>query len=484
MRLVPLLTLLLASAAVSQPRLTASSPGANAIGVERDADIVLNFDQPLDPASVTDANVRVFGRWSGVMTGTLALEDDGRRVRFRPVRPFMAGETVTVQVSRDLAASGTGIDAAQSLQFWTATTPTEAVFVLGDWIPIREPGEGNIVSYGANAGDLDGDGDSDLAVPNEQSGDVRVFLNDGTGRYGEFTIYDLPEGRWPSPSESADLNADGRMDLVIGNADNDRMSVMLGDGAGSFSSIVSYPATGSGVRGLAVFDADGDGNDDVVTANRDGGNVSLFIGRGDGTFEPPVTFDPGGDGETALAAGDANGDGVMDLFIGTYLSNEVILMLGDGRGGFTVSDREPLVGAAWMLTAGDVDGDGLTDVVSAAAFANAVEIVRSNGDGTLTRTATIPSGRFTIAVDLGDLDGDGDLDLVSSNFITGDFVIYDGDGAGGFTETHRVVIDGAGSCAVLHDRDGDGTLDVTGIDEREDRIYFLNRVTTTTEAGP
>ena len=442
----------------------------------RDAEVTLTFDRPLDAASVTGASVRVFGRWSGPARGALSLDADGRTVRFAPSRPFMAGETVTVSLSRPLASAGGEIERPYAYQFWTRTAAFSGTYQLGPWLPVREEGESSIVSYGAYAGDLDGDGDSDLAVPNELPADVRVFLNDGQGGYGTFVKHALPGGSWPSPSEGADLDHDGRVDIVVGNGNNEMLSVMLGDGAGAFASIASYPATGEAVRGLAVLDADGDGHDDVVTANRSSGTLSLFMGRGDGTFDAATTLHPGGFGATALAAGDADGDGILDLFVGTIGSKEVVLMLGDGQGGFAVSDRITTSGAPWMLASGDLDGDGDADVVSAGSYDNAVDIVYSGGDGTLASGGALPSGSLTIAVDLGDLDGDGDLDLVSSNYITGDFWIYDGDGAGGFAFRQRLTIEGAGSCSVLHDRDGDGVLDITGIDEVNDRLYFIESV--------
>lgn len=480
---VLVLSLLLASGAAAQaPRVVSMSPAPNTVTAERDADIVVQFDRDLDASTVDASSVRVFGRWSGPARGALSV--DGDRIRFRPDTPFMAGETVTVSVARRVASGGVAMAHGMEAQYWTRAEGEPSTYELGDWITVRQPGEGNIVSYGAYAGDLDGDGDSDLAVPNELSADVRVFLNDGSGGYSDFTVYPLPDGNWPSPSEGADLDHDGEIDIVVGNANNEMLSVMLGDGAGSFASVASYPTTGVGVRGLAVLDADGDGHDDVITANRDTGTLSQFMGRGDGTFDAPTTLDPGGFGATALAAGDANGDGILDLFVGAIGSDEVALMLGDGQGGFAVSDRISTGGGPWMLAAGDLDGDGDADVVSAGSHANVVDVVLSNGDGTLASGGTYTSGRLTIAVDLGDLDGDGNLDLVSSNYFSGDFYIYRGDGSGAFAERQRLTIEGAGSCAVLHDRDGDGVLDITAIDEVGDRIYFVERlVSPSTEPG-
>src|SRR5690606_2943164 len=279
-------------------------------------------------------------------------------------------ETVTVQLSEGIeAAEGSALAAPYAWSFWTGRPVTPAgPLVEAETVDLRRPGEGNVISYGAYAGDFDGDGDTDLAIPNEAPSDVRVLFNDGAGNYGPLVVHQLVEpNSLPSTNEAADLDGDGHMDLLVGHGGSNKLSVLLGDGSGGFRTIDAYVSNGSGVRGLVVFDADGDGYDDAVTANRFGSNLSFFKGNGDGTFAAPVTFEAGADGETALAAADANGDGILDLFVGAINSNEIVLMLGDGDGGFTVSDKVEASGGPWMVAAGDLDGDGDADVAVASA---------------------------------------------------------------------------------------------------------------------
>ncbi len=464
--------------AAQAPSVISVSPVSGFVGSDVSTDIVAQFDRALDPSTVTAETFRVFGRWSGPAAGTMSLEDGNQRIRFSLDEPCAFGEAVTVRMTKAItSAGGMPMDHAYSWAYWTESTRLEEiVYQEVSFLNLREAGEGAIISYGAYAGDLNNDGWSDLAVPNEIPADVRVLLNEGNGTYDSFTVHPLPNGALPSTNEGGDFNEDGNIDIAVGNGSNDRLSIMLGDGAGGFTSVVSYVATGNQVRGLAVLDANGDGHEDIVTANRSNGTLSYFEGIGDGTFAAAVGFDAGGSGETSLAPADANGDGIMDLFVGALNSGEMILMLGDGDGGFAFSDRIDVAGGPWMLAAGDVDGDGDADVVAAGSGGNVAVVVFGDGAGGLESTTNYTAGVFPLAIDLGDVDGDGDLDMVVSNYSSGDFYVYANDGFGEFTLVETMDVNGAGSCAVLHDRDNDGVVEITGIDEQDDRLYFYESI--------
>ena len=442
------------------------------------------FDRALDPASVTAATVRVFGRWSGPASGTLSV--DGATLRFVPDAPFFAGEAVTVALSKGIRdGDGASLATGFAWGYWTSAAPASLAITEVGQLSTRRPGESSVISYGAYAGDLNDDGWSDLAIPNEAANDLRVFLNDGAGQYGPFVVHPLPDGSVPSTNEGGDFNEDGLVDIAIGNIGNDRVSVMLGDGDGGFLDAASYRANQS-VRGVCVLDLDGDGHDDIATANRSASTVTLLRGLGDGTFQPPTVIETGTDGETACAAADANGDGITDLFVGAVNSGEIVLLLGDGEGGLTVAATVEAETSPWMLAAGDVDGDGAVDVVAAGSFSDNVSVTFGDGDGGLSQPVLYPFGRLSVAIDLGDLDGDGDLDLLASNYQSRNYHLYENLGTGVFADPAVFSVSGNGSCAVFHDRDNDGDLDVTGIDEGDDRLYFYENpgATTNTEAAP
>jgi hypothetical protein len=433
--------------------------------------IEVDFDVPMNVFTFHQQSMRVYGRWSGPARGRFVFPAP-TRVRFIPDEPFFAGEWVTVSLSKDIRRwDGTRLATAYTWNFWIRTNAGSLDLVEVTRIPIRYPGEAQIQSYGAYAGDLDNDGWSDLAIPNELSNDVRVFLN-RNGTYRNFTAWPLVGGSVPSTNEGADFNGDGHIDIAVGNGANNKLSVMTGNGRGGFKRIRNYTA-GNLVRGLAICDLDGDGHDDIVTANRGGNNLSLFFNTAMGAFAPATNIEGGGNAETSCAVADANNDGIPDLFVGTFTSFEVILLLGDGNGGMTVSDRVSVGGRAWMLAVGDVNLDGHVDVVSANSFANTFSVIFGNGMGGLSSPDTYVAGLFPLAIDLGDVDGDGDLDLITSNFHSIDWRLWENDGTGQFGNLRGYLASAAGSCATLHDRDNDGDLDITGIDEVDDLLFLF-----------
>ncbi len=452
------------------------SPSSQAVAAPRGGDVVISLDGVVDPATVSASTVAVFGRWSGVSTGALAVEDGGQTIRFSPDTPMFAGEWVTVTLSRGLgSASGEPLALGYQWGFWTDGDPGSMDLTLIDQRSTRMPGEGWIQSYGAYAGDLDHDGDSDLMIPNEQSDDARIFLNDGTGGFPTMAVHPIPNGSVPSTNEGADFDMDGHTDFAIGSAGGPNLSVFMGEGDGTATHHANY-AVGESVRGLCVLDLDGDGDPDMVSASRTGGgdgDISVLINDGTGTFAITDTINPGGVGETACAAGDANNDGLMDVFIAALQSDQLFVYLSDGEGGLSLGETVS-VGGAWMLATGDVDGDGNVDVVGADFGGNTMTVVHTDGAGGLGAPDTYPVGSSPLAIDLGDVDGDGDLDAITSNFNGASFTLYENDGTGEFGNPRTLPATAAGSCAIIHDRDGDGDVDITAIDELDDIIFFFD----------
>ncbi|HMB89494.1 MAG TPA: FG-GAP-like repeat-containing protein, partial [Rhodothermales bacterium] len=293
----------------AQLQVESMSPTPEGLQVAAETAITVQFNQAVNPETFDARSVMVQGRWSGVVPGTMTFEDNNRRLRFLPDRPFFAGEMVTVNLARHLESSdGEAMTHGYAWQFWIRTRAAFADLQETARLPVRTEQEGRIQTYGAYAGDLNADGFSDFIVPNEISQDVRVFMNDGQGNYDEFTIYDLPNGARPSTNEGADFNHDGHLDFAVGNSANDQVSVFLGDGTGRLSGPTDY-TTDDGVRGLTLLDANGDGSIDIATAHRDDGTVRLLLNNGDGTFTVTAAIELRS--ATAITAADANGDGIL-----------------------------------------------------------------------------------------------------------------------------------------------------------------------------
>ena len=136
-----------------------------------------------------------------------------------------------------------------------------------------------------------------------------------------FSRKDFAAGNGPSSVAVADFNGDGFLDLAVANRSDNTVSILLGNGDGTFKSQVTYP-TGITPVSVAVGDFNNDGNLDLAIADAcgtdltcaSGGTVSILLGNRDGTFQGQTTFDTGV-GPSFVAVGDFNGDGNLDLAV-------------------------------------------------------------------------------------------------------------------------------------------------------------------------
>lgn len=371
-----------ASPAAAQLAVTTSSPALNAQNEAPERSIAVDFDRPLDPSTLTA--VRVTGAYVGPAAGAWTLENGARRLVFTPARPFGAGELVTFAASHSLRATdgSTLRPAGWTLSYRVAAASAPLSFQRIDVVPIRDDREQPTRVYGGQICDLDGDGQPDLAVINEDTSDVRVLLgaSDQTGLFTTFLTPTQPVGFVPSPCESGDLDGDGDLDLVTANANASSLSVLRGAGDGTFTARTDY-AVGSSPHALLLLDVDGDGHLDLLSANTGSDDCSYLLNDGAGNFAPAQSFATIGNGEYALGLGDFDANGVQDFVVGTRFSEELVVVLRGDDGLFQL--RAPIAsgGAVRMIAVGDLNGDGKLDLSCANSASNNGSIHFGDGAG-------------------------------------------------------------------------------------------------------
>ena len=453
-------------------RVVGLDPAPRAVAAAADAAIAIRFDRPLRRDSIVlDRTLHVFARESGTLRGPIALSADGRTVTLTPERPLRAGESVTVMLSRDVRSEdGAALGpSGWSAQFRTRARPAPATFTEAQRLSTRPPAGTPSRAYGGVASDLDHDGAPDLAIVNEDTADLVVFLNrgpagfaSGGGRY--------PLGRRASPSEAADFDRDGHTDIAVVNIADGTVSILLGRGDGTFGS-AQVVAVGATPRGIAVLDVDGDADADIATANFGADDIAVLVNDG-GRFRLAVRIDSGARGEWALAAADMDEDGVLDLVVGAQQDQRVVTLRSAGNLSFAPVGIQEAGGGPWMLVTGDLDADGHEDVATVNGRSNTAAVLRGDGRGGLGPPAVHSIDPFGLASDLGDLDGDGDLDWVTSSY-SGDWRFFENRG-GILVVARELAPRSASSCALLFDADGDGDLDMALIDEEADEVIVVH----------
>lgn len=320
-------------------------------------------------------------------------------------------------------------------------------------------------SYALFAGDLDGNGQIDLAAANEQGNSISIFLGRGDGTFQH--LGDFATGEYPTGGAIADLNRDGIADIVTADYHGNSVSVLLGVGDGTFLSAYHYPTRpGAETSNLAVGDLDGDGNLDVVATNPLAGSASIFRGRPDGTLAPAVDTPvrQGASAPFSAAIADFDGDGKNDLAIADMRGLAIVVRLGNGDGTFgpEVAYRDGGT-PAYILIAGDVDLDGKVDLICANRGSSDVSVLLGRGDGTFADPILSSTGAGTgpYSIAIADFNLDGVPDLVTANYLSSTASVLLGIGGGTFEAPIDAGGTGASSYGVVTgDFDGDGKADL------------------------
>ncbi|MFZ1918888.1 MAG: FG-GAP-like repeat-containing protein [Terriglobales bacterium] len=364
----------------------------------------------------------------------------------------------------------------------------------------------NYNSGGVNAqsiavADVNGDGKPDLLVANAcadvncVNGSVGVLLSNGDGTFQARGSYNSG-GYYATSVAVADMNGDGYPDLLVANncavstcssggavPPAGVISVLLGNGDGTFQTAVNYDSGGQYAFSVVVADVNGDGKPDLLVANicsnngcyvppnglHGNGSVSVLLGNGDGTFQTAVSYDAGGFNVYSVAVADVNGDGKPDLLVtnecvsgcsGPYSAGGVSVLLGNGDGTFQRAVRyKDGDNEAYSVAAADVNGDGKLDLL--VANSGSLSVLLGRGDGTFLAAQTTPIPITDSAASIGpgqivvaDFDGDGKLDVAIGSVNA--LLLGNGDG----TFQSPLVLGAGGPGTATGDFNGDGQPDL------------------------
>jgi hypothetical protein len=240
---------------------------------------------------------------------------------------------------------------------------------------------------GVAVGDVNNDGKLDIVTSNLSANTASVLLGNGNGSFA--TKVDYATASTPFYVALNDLNADGRLDIVTGNNSVNGVSVLL-SAAPTGSSYLTHTDynTGTTPQDVDLADVNGDGRFDIITANQGTNNASVLLGTGTGSFGPKTDYATGlGTASTALA--DVNGDGRLDLAAMNSGANTVSVLLGVPTP--TITSFTPASGAAG--TSVTITGTNFTGATTLTL--NGVPVTSFTVVNSTTITFTVPSGAST-----------------------------------------------------------------------------------------
>ncbi len=327
-------------------------------------------------------------------------------------------------------------------------------------------------------GDLNNDNFQDIVAANFTDGTLSVFLGAGLGTFG--TPSTVPVGKGPTWIATGNFNAktntSGIIDLAVANQVDNTVSILLGNGDGTFAVAPSSPLvlpSGASPTAIAVGDFNKDGFADLAVVNMTANTVSIFLGNGDGTFKTPTTVVTGSAPTSIVAeAFNPSNPSLIDLAVTNSVDNTLEIFIGNGDGTFQKGVTYATGVTPVYVASADVNVDGNLDLVvadSGAATAsntvgNSVSVFLGNGDGTFilpggTRM-DFPAGTNPTSIAIADYNQDGLLDLAVTATGDNSFALLLGAGGGAFNSPIEVPVGTTPDSVATADFNGDGLPDL------------------------
>lgn len=281
------------------------------------------------------------------------------------------------------------------------------------------------------AGDFNNDKFTDLAVASETDSSVTILLGNGKGSFTAATGSPFFAGPQPNDIAIKDFNNDGNPDLAFANHENKFLTVLLGNGKGSFTAAAKSPFRVEGIphtHGIATGDFNSDRRPDLVTDSWGNDNVEVLFGDSVDLFKTPgVFFKVGKRPYQRLRVADINRDKADDIVTTNTEANNVTVLLSDGKGGFNEAAGSPYPcgDAPFGISIGDLNADEKPDLAiinSPGSMAegkgkNGLTVLLGDGEGKFTTMKGSPyaSGKIPNRIAIGDTNGDGVNDITTSD---------------------------------------------------------------------
>ena len=283
----------------------------------------------------------------------------------------------------------------------------------------------------------------DLAVADYSSDEVSILLGDGNGSFPTVTTVSLDGSDGPEGIAVGNFMKNSvTQDLAVADYSSNDVSILLGDGNGSFPTVTTVPLNGAlGPSDIAVGDFSNNGNQDLAVTDSNSSEVTILSGNGTGSFGVSTTIPLSSGRETpvAITAADLSGDGNLDLAVAGSLpslsegtAGNVSILTNNGSGGWSVAQNISLNVAPNQITAIQLNGNIFPDLAVSYAYGVALLLNEGNGHFTAPVYYTLSGAAGSHGIVAGDFTGSGLIQLVVANYDSSNLNVVSGTTVGNF----------------------------------------------------
>ncbi|HTK38256.1 MAG TPA: VCBS repeat-containing protein [Pyrinomonadaceae bacterium] len=337
--------------------------------------------------------------------------------------------------------------------------------------------------------DFNRDGKPDIAAANEQSNNVTILLGDGMGNFTEAKGSPFPSGHKPNDISVSDFNGDGKLDLAFANHEEKHLTVLLGDGSGTFSPAPKSPFAidvRPHTHGVSAGDLNGDGKADLVTDSWGNDQIAILFGDGTGGFKQSAKFlSAGKHPYQRLRVADVNGDKKADIVVTDLDGDNVSILLSDGLGNFTQPANSPFAcgDSPFFAAVGDLNKDGRPDlaVVNAPSSTSdrrgkdGLTILLGDGAGNFKIMSGSPfvTGKVPNLLAIGDVNNDGVNDIGVSYFDDNSLTVFFMSDKGMVASNSTIAVGKHPKGIAIRDLNGDGKSDIAVAENGDNDVAVI-----------
>ncbi len=423
----------------------------NKVSVPLNSDMKAYFNQSMNSSTMDTASIIFFGSMTGRKQAGITYNSGDRSVAINPNNDFKYGELISAILKSSIKSSTDNFMTPFVWSFTSLANPSNMVFNEISNIAVGTN------PYSVASGDLDNDGDIDLAVANS-AGSISIIINNGNGTFTKQNP-DIISGDTRRVI-AGDFDNDGDLDLAAGIGSLSSVKILTNNGNGVFTITSTVPS--GNCHDLTTADFNGDGYLDIATSGWTENKIGILLNNRSGSFTLSSVI-TAGSGVYEVVAGDFDSDGFIDIAAPNYYGNNCSIYRNNGTGNFMTLSSVGVGSSPQGITVGDFDSDGDLDLSVTNYGSNNLNILMNNGNGSFISTAAIGTGANPWGINCADLDGDGDLDLAVCAGST--VYLYRNGGNGNFTFSSYAGQYGIPAPrTTVADFNNDGVLDIATAD--------------------